>query len=93
MNEITTQTLLPPGTVLGGNYQIIRLIGIGGMGAVYLAYDTSLDLKVAIKVISSGVMENMETSEYELAHKRFQAEARIIAQIDHPNVIPIYGFK
>ncbi len=93
MNEITTHMLLSPGIVLGGNYQIIRFIGKGGMGAVYLAYDTSLDLKVAIKVISSGVAENMETSDYELALKRFQAEARIVAQIDHPNVIRIYGFK
>lgn len=93
MNDITSNILLPPGTVLGGNYQIIRLIGKGGMGAVYMAYDTSLDLKVAIKVISSVVGHIMETSEYESALKRFQAEARIVAQIDHPNVIRIYGFK
>ncbi|KJS01496.1 MAG: hypothetical protein VR65_05920 [Desulfobulbaceae bacterium BRH_c16a] len=93
MNDITSNILLPPGTVLGGNYQIIRLIGKGGMGAVYMAYDTSLDLKVAIKVISSVVGHILETSEYESALKRFQAEARIVAQIDHPNVIRIYGFK
>jgi len=85
--------LLTPGTILGEGYQIIRLIGQGGMGAVYMAYDTRLDLKVAIKVIASGVVGNMETSEYELALKRFQAEARIVARIDHPNVIRIYGFK
>lgn len=93
MNEITSDMLLPPGTVLGGNYQIIRLIGKGGMGTVYMAYDTSLDLKVAIKVISSMVAHTMEISESESALKRFQAEARIVAQIDHPNVIRIYGFK
>lgn len=93
MNEITTNIVLTPGTVLSGGHQIIRLIGQGGMGAVYMAYDTHLDLKVAIKVISSGVAENMETSEYNLALKRFQAEARIVARIDHPNVIRIFGFK
>ena len=90
MNEITTHMLLSPGTVLDGGYQIIRLIGKGGMGTVYMAYDTRLDLKVAIKVISLGCLK---TSEYEATLKRFQAEARIVAQIDHPNVIRIYGLK
>ncbi len=93
MNEITTHMLLAPGTILGGIYQIIRLIGKGGMGSVYMAYDLSLDLKVAIKVISPGGGESMDAAESEVALKRFQAEARIVAQIDHPNVIRIYGFK
>ena len=93
MNEITTHMLLSPGTILGGIYQIIRLIGKGGMGTVYMAYDLSLDLKVAIKVISPEGGESMDAAEYEIALKRFQAEARIVAQIDHPNVIRIYGFK
>ena len=93
MKEITTHMVLTPGMVLSGMYQIIRLIGQGGMGAVYMAYDMSLDLKVAVKVISSGVVENMEAAEYDLALKRFQAEARIVARIDHPNVIRIFGFK
>jgi len=92
MNKTTTHIVLEPGMVLSGGYQIIRLIGQGGMGAVYMAYDTRLDLKVAIKVISSGVVESIETSEYDLALKRFQAEARIVARIDHPNVIRIFGF-
>jgi serine/threonine protein kinase len=52
MNESSKGIILTPGTVLGGTYQIIRQIGQGGMGAVYMAYDTRLDLKVAIKVIS-----------------------------------------
>ena len=93
MEQMVTHMFLSPGTVLSGAYQIIRLIGQGGMGAVYLAYDTHLDLKVAIKVISSGVVENKETSGYDLALKRFQVEARIAAKIDHPNVIRIFGFK
>ncbi len=89
----TTNIPLSPGTFLDGGYQIIRLIGKGGMGAVYMAYDTRLDRKVAIKIISSEVVQTLETSEYQLALKRFQAEAKIVAQIDHPNVIRIFGFK
>lgn len=52
MNKSSRGVILTPGTVLGGTYQIIRQIGQGGMGAVYMAYDTRLDLKVAIKVIA-----------------------------------------
>lgn len=93
MNETTTLAVLDPGTVLGGEYQIIRLIGEGGMGAVYMAYDTHLDIKVAIKVISSRDERSLGPTEYNLALKRFQAEARIVVRIDHPNVIRMYGLK
>jgi serine/threonine-protein kinase len=93
MKETTKLAGLDAGTILGGEYQIIRLIGEGGMGAVYMAYDSHLDLKVAIKVISSGNESSLGPSEYDLALKRFQAEARIVARIDHPNVIRMYGLK
>ena len=93
MKETTKLAVLSAGTILGGEYQIIRLIGEGGMGAVYMAYDSHLDLKVAIKVISSGNGSSPRSSEYDLALKRFQAEARIVARIDHPNVIRMYGLK
>ncbi|MBN4068532.1 protein kinase [Desulfotalea psychrophila] len=89
----TTLPVLSSGTILGEEYQIIRLIGEGGMGAVYLAYDTHLDIKVAIKVISAGDESSLEASEYNLALKRFQAEARIAVRIDHPNVIRMFGLK
>ena len=93
MKETIKLAVLDAGTILGGEYQIIRLIGEGGMGAVYMAYDSHLDLKVAIKVISSGNDGSLGSSEYDLALKRFQAEARIVARIDHPNVIRMYGIK
>lgn len=92
MNEPTIRVFLAPGTVLGNTYQIIRLIGQGGMGAVYMAYDTRLDLKVAIKVISPELAETMEAPQYNGILKRFRSEARIAAKIDHPNVIRIFGF-
>ena len=92
MNE-PSRIIMTPGTILGETYQIIRLIGQGGMGAVYMAYDMSLDLKVAVKVISPKFVETMDTASYEGALKRFQAEARIAAKIDHANVIRIFGFK
>ena len=93
MADSTSSVFLKPGTVLGDKYQIIRLIGQGGMGTVYMAYDSSLDLKVAVKVISPEVITGMDEEQREVALKRFQAEARIAAQIDHPNVIRIFGFN
>ena len=84
---------LAPGTTLGKNYQIIKLIGKGGMGSVYLAFDTRLDLQVAIKVISPEFSQTMEVSELDGVLKRFESEAKIAAKIDHPNVIRIFGFS
>lgn len=84
---------LAPATILGGHYQIIKLIGQGGMGSVYMAYDTRLDLRVAIKVISSEFACSMEESQFESILKRFESEAKIAAKIDHPNVIRIFGFN
>lgn len=92
MNESSKGVILTPGTVLGGTYQIIRQIGQGGMGAVYMAYDTRLDLKVAIKVIAPEHTENMDASQYDRVLSRFRTEARIVVKIDHPNVIRIFGF-
>ncbi len=93
MEALSSQLSLEPGTILGKTYQIIRLIGRGGMGTVYMAYDTSLDLKVAIKLISPKIPSSEDTNDHAATFRRFQAEARIAAQIDHPNVIRILGFN
>ena len=84
---------LSPGTTLGNNYQIIKMIGQGGMGTVYMAYDIQLDIRVAIKVISPEIIKTMDEAQIESILKRFQAEAKLAATIDHPNVVRIYGFK
>lgn len=65
-----------------GRYQIVRMLGRGAMGAVYLAYDGQLDRHVAIKTPFFG--GNMETAE------RFYREARAAAQLRSPNICPIY---
>jgi len=92
MNESSKGVILTPGTLLGGTYQVIRQIGQGGMGAVYMAYDTRLDLKVAIKVIAPEHTENMDAAQYDRVLSRFRTEVRIVVKIDHPNVIRIFGF-
>jgi eukaryotic-like serine/threonine-protein kinase len=65
------------GELLQGRYRIEALLGKGGMGAVYRAWDDSLSISVAIK-------ENLDASEE--ARKQFHAEARILARLSHPNL-------
>jgi len=66
------------------NYEIIQKIGAGGMGEVYLATDTKLNRKIAIKIIPEQYKSD------EIAIKRFRREAKAIAALNHPNIITIY---
>jgi serine/threonine protein kinase/Tfp pilus assembly protein PilF/TolB-like protein len=68
------------------HYLILNQLGAGGMGVVYCALDEKLDRKVALKVLSSGVLAN------EVARKRFHKEALALARLNHPNVETIYEF-
>ena len=74
---------LPAGTMLG-RYEIVRLIGSGGMGEVYLARDNQLDRKVAIKALN----QKYESSEVNL--KRFIQEAKAASALNHPNILTIH---
>ena len=76
--------LLPPGTVLGGRYEILQLLGEGGMGAVYKARDRELDRPVALKLIRP----ELASSHSMLA--RFKQELLLARQVTHKNVIRIY---
>ena len=69
------------------SYQIIREIGRGGMGVVYLARDERLDRDVAIKALPPELASDPARLE------RFEREARALAQLNHPNVAGIYGVE
>ena len=73
---------LAPDTELG-TFQIVRLLGSGGMGEVYLARDLLLDRAVAIKVLHDGAIEPRHLA-------RFEREARAASTLNHPNVAYIY---
>jgi len=75
-----------PGQSLG-HYKIERLLGEGGMGAVYLAEDTTLHRKVALKVLP----EDMASSPDRLV--RFQREARAVAALNHPNIVTLFSVE
>lgn len=68
------------------NYKIVSVIGKGGMGTVYKAYDTKLERYVAIKILNSQIIDNPAFIE------RFKKEAKHQAQLSHPNIITVYGF-
>ena len=70
--------------VVAGKYELKRMVGKGGMGAVYLAQDLTLEREVAIKVLPPDISQDPQVV------KRFQQEARTAAKLDHTNIIPIY---
>jgi serine/threonine protein kinase len=76
---------LSPGTHLG-SYEIIALIGAGGMGEVYRARDVKLQREVAIKVLSASFAQAPD------ALDRFEREALSVARLSHPNILAIFGF-
>jgi tetratricopeptide (TPR) repeat protein/predicted Ser/Thr protein kinase len=75
---------LSPGTILGSRYEIVRLLGQGGMGAVYQAEDRELERKVALKVIRADMAANPEIL------RRFKQELILARQVTHKNVIRIF---
>jgi len=82
--EQASSGALAIGTVLLNRFQIDRLIGRGGMGAVYLATDRQIGEQVALKVISSSLAEDPTAAD------RFRREASAARKITHPNVIRIH---
>ena len=71
-------------TTLEGRYEIIKLLGRGGMAVVFLAKDLTLERQVAIKVLPPEMSHDLKLI------PRFQQEAKTAAKLDHPNIIPIY---
>jgi serine/threonine protein kinase len=70
-----------------GSYRIDSLLGRGGMGEVYRAYDRRLDRQVAIKVLPDVFLADPER------RARFDREARLLAALNHPNIATIHGIE
>jgi eukaryotic-like serine/threonine-protein kinase len=75
-----------PGTVLG-SYEIVSLLGAGGMGEVYRARDSRLGRDVALKVLPPALADDPERV------ARFQREAQLLASLNHPHIGAIYGLE
>jgi len=75
-----------PGARIGG-YEVLSLIGAGGMGEVYRARDTHLDRHVAIKSLPDALRADSERA------ARFEREAKLLATLNHPNIATIHGLE
>ena len=77
---------LARGTMVG-RYMVLDLIGRGGMGAIYSAYDPELDRRIALKLLS---FKRRQHSRVARARERLQREAQALARVSHPNVVAVY---
>ncbi|MEM4188270.1 MAG: serine/threonine-protein kinase [Candidatus Hadarchaeum sp.] len=81
------RSIVPEGvrTALADEFEVIRLLGAGGMGVVYLAHERTLDRLVAVKVLKPELSAN------ERYVQRFLLEARLAAKLRHPNIVSIHA--
>jgi eukaryotic-like serine/threonine-protein kinase len=84
INVFTGSPILEPGATLGGRYQILHILGVGGMGAVYQALDIELNRTIALKVIRPDLAGNQAIID------RFKQELILATQVTHRNVVRIY---
>jgi hypothetical protein len=85
MTDTTSELEVRLRAALAPSYQLIRPLGKGGMGTVFLAREPSLKRLVAVKVLSPELAQDEE------AHIRFEREAQSVAALAHPGVVGIYG--
>lgn len=76
---------LAPGTAVG-RYTVLGLVGRGGAGAVYAAFDAQLDRRVAVKILRPGATGSSSPE----GRARLQREAQAMARLSHPNVVPVF---
>ncbi|HEX5083174.1 MAG TPA: serine/threonine-protein kinase, partial [Blastocatellia bacterium] len=84
-NSIPDDTRSYSGEMIG-DYRLIKELGRGGMGTVYLAHDTRLGRRAALKLLPPHLVNNPERL------SRFQREARSVSALNHPNIITIFDF-
>src|SRR5438132_1911598 len=75
-----------------GRYRLIRMIGSGGMGEVYLAEDTNIDRQVAIKLFRNEGARYSGIEGAKRAARLFRREMKAIAMLDHPHILPLYDY-
>ncbi len=74
------------GTILGGRYRLVELLGQGGMATIYRALDTQLGREVAVKLLRPEYLRDPDFS------SRFRQEAQNAASLSHPNVVTVYDY-
>src|SRR5216683_1320259 len=75
-----------------GRYRLLRIIGSGGMGEVYLAADTQIDRRVAIKLFKAEDTSPLSSDLSRRAVRLFRREMKTIAMLDHPHILPLFDY-
>ena len=91
--NLPTGGMLPTGTILRGRYEILEMVGQGGMGAVYKAEDSRLEGRVcAIKEILPALSGSAMPESFEQLSEQFRLEASVLARLDHPNLVKVSDY-
>ena len=80
-------SFLKPGTILAQRYELRARIGLGGMGAVYRAFDANRKEEIAVKVLLPHLLSNLH------ARERFLTEAKIASSLSHPNIVNVFDVQ
>src|SRR5690349_8714149 len=80
---------LTEGQSLSGRYEILAVVGRGGMGTVYRARDNRLDITVAVKEM---IERDVDPDERQAAVRQFEREAKLLGQLSHPNLPRVTDF-
>lgn len=86
LDEAPLTLTLPVERVIEGKYRLDRRIGTGGMGAVFETSDLRLNRSVAVKILTGRLFGNQS------ALRRFEREARVVARLAHPHIVPIFDY-
>src|SRR5438105_13323573 len=78
------------GEILDGRYEVLDLLGEGGMGTVYRAQDRQLDRMVAIKVVHPDLMGRKGPQITASIRRRFELEAKSVARLNHPHICTVH---
>lgn len=77
---------IKPGTIVDSRYELLELVGEGGMGSVFRAREQELDRLVAIKFLHEGLVGDGENQ------ARFKPEGKVLSHLNHPNILRFYRF-
>src|SRR5437763_6261243 len=83
---------MPLETLQNGRYRILRTLGSGSMGEVYLVEDRRINRQVAIKVIRIEAAPYPDSENTTDLVRLFEREAKAIARLNHPNILPLFDF-
>ena len=86
--------LLEEGMIINNKWEVLNFIAKGGKGEVYLARQLNLDRQVALKIMSQEFIKSLEGDEEEFTSEtqRFHREVKVMAQMQHPNILQVYDF-